>query len=136
MNISGIRPCAGFYDYNSIKASEIRNQQIQASQQSDSVQQEPVGVAMSTQASAQTAVEQNYTQYDYAQQYRPGERHELKGADSDIYSLDTQKAISDLDKDQILQQYQYFVGNKNQGEVTKTADQAAGLPRSGENFFL
>ena len=62
--------------------------------------------------------------------------HELKGADSDIYSLDTQKAISDLDKDQILQQYQYFVGNKNQGEVTKTADQAAGLPRSGENFFL
>ena len=87
MNISGIRPYAGFYDYNSIKASEIRNQQIQASQQSDSVQQEPVGVAMSTQASAQTAVEQNYTQYDYAQQYRPGERHELKGADSDIYSL-------------------------------------------------
>ena len=64
MNISGIRPYAGFYDYNSIKASEIRNQQIQASQQSDSVQQEPVGVAMSAQASAQTAVEQNTAKMD------------------------------------------------------------------------
>lgn len=132
MNISGIRPYAGFYDYNSIKASEIRNQQIQASQQNNSVQEEPSGVEMSVQA----PVEQNYTQYDYAQQYRPGESYELKGADSDIYSLDTQKAISDLDKDQILQQYQYFVGNKDQGDVTKTADLAAGLPRSGENFFL
>lgn len=136
MNISGIRPYAGFYDYNSIKASEIRNQQIQTSQQNNSVQEEPSGVEMSVQASVQAPVEQNYTQYDYAQQYRPGESYELKGADSDIYSLDTQKAISDLDKDQILQQYQYFVGNKDQGDVTKTADLAAGLPRSGENFFL
>lgn len=136
MNISGIRPYAGFYDYNSIMASEIRNQQIQASQQSDSVQQEPVGTEALAQSPAETPVVQNYTQYDYAQEYRPGESHELKGADSDLYSLDTQKAISDLDKDQILQQYQYFVGNKDPEAVTKTADLAVGLPRSGENFIL
>ena len=34
------------------------------------------------------------------------------GRDSDIHSLDVEKAISDMRKDQILQQYQYFVGNK------------------------
>ncbi len=34
------------------------------------------------------------------------------GRDSDIHSLDVEKAISDMRKDQILQQYQYFVGSK------------------------
>ncbi|HKM34987.1 MAG TPA: hypothetical protein VJY54_09630 [Lachnospiraceae bacterium] len=33
------------------------------------------------------------------------------GKDSDIEDLDMQKAISDMKKDQVLQQYQYFVGN-------------------------
>lgn len=32
------------------------------------------------------------------------------GSDSDIESLDMQKAISDMQKDKVLQQYQYFVG--------------------------
>lgn len=34
------------------------------------------------------------------------------GRDSDIRSLDVEKAISDMSKDQILQQYQYFVGSR------------------------
>ena len=34
------------------------------------------------------------------------------GRDRDIHSLDVEKAISDMRKDQILQQYQYFVGSK------------------------
>lgn len=33
------------------------------------------------------------------------------GQDSDIRSLDMEKAISDMKKDQVLQQYQYFVGS-------------------------
>lgn len=33
------------------------------------------------------------------------------GRDSDIHGLDIQKAISDMKKDQVLQQYQYFVGS-------------------------
>lgn len=39
-------------------------------------------------------------------------RHEdfkYLGQDSDIRSLDVEKAISDMKKDQVLQQYQYFV---------------------------
>ena len=34
MNISGIRTGAGFYDYNSIKINEVRNQQIRESMES------------------------------------------------------------------------------------------------------
>lgn len=33
------------------------------------------------------------------------------GQDSDIHSLDVERAISDMKKDQVLQQYQYFVGS-------------------------
>ena len=39
MNISGIRPYAGFYDYNSIKAEELRSRQIAEAQLTISLQQ-------------------------------------------------------------------------------------------------
>ena len=35
---------------------------------------------------------------------------EMKGRDSDIELLDMEKAVSDMQKDQALMQYQYFVG--------------------------
>ena len=38
---------------------------------------------------------------------------EMKGRDSDILSLDMEKAVSDMQKDQALMQYQYFVGDSN-----------------------
>ena len=38
---------------------------------------------------------------------------EMKGRESDINSLDIQKAVSDMQKDQALMQYQYFVGDSN-----------------------
>lgn len=38
---------------------------------------------------------------------------EMKGRDSSLSSLDMEKAISDMQKDQALMQYQYFVGDSN-----------------------
>ena len=38
---------------------------------------------------------------------------EMKGRDSDLASLDMEKAVSDMQKDQALMQYQYFVGDTN-----------------------
>ena len=38
---------------------------------------------------------------------------EMKGRYSDIESLDMEKAVSDMQKDQALMQYQYFVGETN-----------------------
>ena len=132
MNISGIRPYAGFYDYNSIKAEALRNQQIAEAQVALSSQQtkEPQNDVVAA------PVEQNFSSYDFAQTYRPGETYDLKGRDSDIESLDVQKAVSDLGKDQVIQQYQYFVGG-NEDSVAKTSvDVAQQNMRSGENFSL
>lgn len=38
---------------------------------------------------------------------------DMKGRDSDIDALDIEKAVSDMQKDQALMQYQYFVGDSN-----------------------
>ena len=104
MTISGIRPYAGFYEYNSIKANELRAEQIAATQKASSVEAEEVSTETQSAAVQTPAPEQNFTAFDYAQNYRSDETHELKGRDSDLASLDMQKAISDLDKDQVLQQ--------------------------------
>lgn len=131
MNISGIRPYAGFYDYNSIKAEALRNQQIAEAQVALSSQQ----TKEQEVAAPSIPVEQNFSSYDFAQTYRPDETYDLKGKDSDLESLDVQKAVSDLGKDQVLQQYQYFVGSND--AVTKTStDMAQQNMRSGENFSL
>lgn len=44
------------------------------------------------------------------------------GKDSDIYSLDVEKAIDDMKKDQVLQQYQYFVGSSRNLYAVEGAD--------------
>ena len=43
------------------------------------------------------------------------------GKDSDIHSLDVEQAISSMRKDQVLQQYQYFVG-RSQNLIHEDAD--------------
>ena len=134
MNVSGIRPYAGFYDYNSINTNELRSRQLsQAKDEALEVQNNP---ATLDNPVAEAAPKQDFTSFDYSKKYEPNKNYDLKGVDSDIYNLDTQKAISDLDKDQVLKQYQYFVGDKNQAVVNKAMNPAEKIYRSGENFSL
>ena len=136
MTISGIRPYAGFYEYNSIKANELRAEQIAATQKASSVEAEEVSTETQSAAVQTPAPEQNFTAFDYAQNYRSDETYELKGKDSDLASLDMQKAISDLDKDQVLQQYQFFVGDKDSVTAKMTIDPLERMIRSEESFYL
>ena len=136
MTISGIRPYAGFYEYNSIKANELRAEQIAATQKAPSVEAEEVSTETQSAAVQTPAPEQNFTAFDYAQNYRSDETHELKGRDSDLASLDMQKAISDLDKDQVLQQYQFFVGDKDSVTAKMTVDPSDRIIRREESFTL
>ena len=123
MNISGMRPYEGFYEYNSIKAVALRSQQIAAVQNASGDE-------------TQTKRPQTYNAFDYAKEYQPDETYELKGADSDLAGLDMQKAISDMEKDQVLQQYQYFVGTQDTGVKKTPLDTGISALRSGENFSL
>ncbi len=130
MNISGIRPSLGFYSYNSIKIDELRNQQLAVTAQKQAPMQEE-----STGYKDQLPVEQNFTSYDYAKSYQPDETYELKGAESDISKLDVEKTMSDLEKDKVLEQYQYFVGDQAHA-IAIDMNTENRIPRSGENFVL
>ena len=44
---------------------------------------------------------------------------DMKGRDSELSSLDMEKAVSDMQKDQALMQYQYFVGDSG---IQQSAD--------------
>lgn len=130
MNISGIRPSLGFYSYNSIKIDELRNQQLAVTAQEQAPMQEE-----STGYKDQLPVEQKFTSYDYAKSYQPDETYELKGAESDISKLDVEKTMSDLEKDKVLEQYQYFVGDQAHA-IAIDMNTENRIPRSGENFVL
>ena len=126
MNISGIRPSTDFYSYNSIKINELRNQQIMESKKA--------GQGNNDVNSDDNTKIQNDPQIDQSFSYNPEETFELKGVDSDIASLDIQKAVSDLDKDKVLQQYQFFVGDE--AFTIQQKDSITSIAHSGENFLL
>ncbi len=48
---------------------------------------------------------------DISLTFNKQEEFEYIGQNSDVQTLDMEKAISDMQKDRILQQYQYFVGS-------------------------
>ena len=129
MNISGIRPTAGFYSYNSIKINELRNQQLAVTTQEKAVKRESVI------EQEEVPVEQTFSSFDFAQTYKPDATYELKGEDSDVSVLDVEKTLSDLEKDKVLEQYQYFVGDRAQ-KVATDLNTENKMPRSGENFIL
>ena len=111
MNISGIRPSEGFYSYNSIRVNELRNSQIMSSKQAVDDTASQQSIADDTADYEAARARQSFTSLDYANTYDSNASYELKGADSDISTLDVTKAVSDLDKDKVLQQYQRFVGS-------------------------
>lgn len=102
MNISGIRPGAGFYDYNTIKTDQIAKQQVES--------EEKAKVLFAVGEELETDDREDTGALDFAKRYQPEVSYELKGSESDIKGLDVEKAISDMKKDQVLQQYQFFVG--------------------------
>lgn len=137
MNVSGIRPNAGFYQYNSIRLEELRNQQIEASEKTQSVlgqeasSKEDSVLDVQSVRDQEARKRQTFNAYEFAKAYNPKESFELTGKDFDINTLDMEKAISTMEKDQVLKHYQFFVGDRG----TKTSSYAV-MPRTGENFIL
>lgn len=125
MNISGIRISAGFYDYNTIKnegPTEPREEQtVPQVTEPEQTRAESAPVLEPVKS------EPDRGAIDYAKRYQPDATYELKGADSDINNLDVEKALSDMRRDQVLQQYQFFVGT----EQTRLEER-----REDENFYL
>lgn len=132
MNISGIRTYAGFYDYNSIKSQEAKTLQIQEikdAEPKETVEQEEDRQDELLIREIPAKKEPDEGAVDYAKQYQPDFTYDLKGIDSDIANLDVEKALSDMKKDEILEQYQFFVGESG-------AREGSAENRVNEKFFL
>lgn len=120
MNISGIRPWQGTYN-------RITNSAVQAPAETevtaDLATQARDGVSTDAAADRREAParEQSFGAYDYAQQYNPKATYDLKGADAALDSLDVENAISDMQKDAVLKQYQYFVDPSGQNRSRESA---------------
>lgn len=132
MNISGINSYLGFYDYNSIKTSEAEKlTAIPVEASAKKIEQMP------QETKAEEIRNQSFTAADYAKEYRPDAEYELRGVDSDISKLDVTQAISDMHKDKVLQQYQFFVGeSRAQGGVRTVSAANMQAVRGMEDFSL
>jgi hypothetical protein len=128
MNISGIRPAIGFYDYNSIKINPELSS-VLASEKAP-VEEVDSSPAVSEEDIVSARQSQTFGSYDFASQYKPGTVYEMKGADSDIKSLDVAKAVNDMEKDSAIHRYQYFVQAKPEANAPKPE------VRRTENFSL
>ncbi len=104
MNISGIRPAAGIYDYKITKDRELEEVTTLDAGQGPELQKQEY----------QKNNSQTETAFSHTQKYEPDKTYEMKGAQSSLEDLDMEQAISDMQKDRLLQQYQFFVGSSRQ----------------------
>lgn len=126
MNVSGIRPLAGINRIQSV--SEVQN--VEEAVQDIATQESKIDINLNLEVPARDISKQTFNSADLAKQYDSRKTYEMKGADSDIRTLDVEKAISAMQKDTALQQYQYFVGNR----VTETAQ--TNVNRAVQNFEI
>lgn len=114
----GIGPIA---DYNSfyanyripdIQAVELKKpEELLTVAAEDDVQKQPKVNVPDLSIEEKPEKRANADVHDMSLSFNFNEDYAYLGKDSDIENLDMQKAISDMKKDQVLQQYQYFVGS-------------------------
>ena len=121
MGINGINNVQNVQNYNYNNTIPKPEQTAQASktviaevpEQESRVQTSQAIAAKDIQPAEQSAkVSSNAPLDDISITFHKQDDFGYIGRDSDIHSLDVEKALSDMRKDQILQQYQYFVGSK------------------------
>ena len=120
MGISGVNGIGGMQDY-SIQAPDYSRQPAktviveETGAESHVASSEQINSGNSGAVKEEAPVgeqKQNAPLEDISITFHKQDDFGYIGRDSDIHSLDVEKAISDMRKDQILQQYQYFVGSK------------------------
>ena len=101
-----------FQNYRIPDIPEVKPVQLQ---QQEQLQQQSVELnekkVIAEQEPVRNPVGRNADLENISLKFNTGEDYGYIGKDSDLAQLDMQKAISDMQKDSILQQYQYFVGS-------------------------
>lgn len=94
-------------DRNSVQAGQAQKEEIRRQQVSEQ-EAAPSGIDLRLD---DIRPRQNATLEDISLSLNEPGGFEMKGRQSDIEDLDIEKAVSDMQKDQALMQYQYFVGD-------------------------
>lgn len=132
MNISGIGTYSG--NYNSIKLNRPADQQVSGVAPARQPQQaRGEASAVRRQEQQKIRANQNFNSADYAKQFDPGKTYEMKGADSELASLDESRSVTNSQKSQIMQQYQLFMGETQAQGVNQAAMNTQAV-RGVENF--
>ena len=97
-----------------INSVENQNTLVQGSQTQDiKIQQPETQETLSPAQTSRLGSRTNTSDLeDISLVFHKDEEKNLQGRDSKLADLDVEKAISDMRKDSILEQYQYFVGEK------------------------
>ena len=116
MSIRGIGQYGGFYqNYNvpSIPSASVETTPLE--QPSELQKSSPLDASQMGQTTNETSAtesnRQNSSLEDISLLFNKNDNFDYIGKDSEIGNLDVQKAVSDMKKDQVLQEYQYFVGD-------------------------
>lgn len=126
MNISGIYPYSGFYNFNTVH--EARPVAVEATQEAKTSPEDNAEVVATMVVQPDARANQTFGAFDYANQYRPDENLINRNVGV-VRSLEVDQAISDMQKDQALHQYQFFVREGAAAEGTNVI-------RGAENFVL
>ena len=128
----GIQMLTGFGGFQSYyRASEIPKVSEQEVQRQDALKQQSVSISADKNSQQPVNIESYKTEAadnlsgqpdkrsgmadleNISLTFNKEETYDYIGSESGLANLDMQKAISDMRKDEILQGYQYFVGNSN-----------------------
>ncbi len=96
-------------DIKTVDIDTVKKQEEQKSVQS----QETSSIIPSSREAEQRKAERVANLQEISLTFNKKDDYGYIGKDSSLESLDMQKAISDMQKDSILQEYQYFVGSAN-----------------------
>ncbi len=115
MSIDYISGYGGFYnqyrmpEIPRVSVEDVKKQDEQLLQQQS--QENQVQVSQPEQQSVSQASRMANLE-DISLSFNVNETYDYIGRDADLQNLDMMKAISDMQKDAVLEQYQYFVGPK------------------------
>ncbi|MCQ2494058.1 MAG: hypothetical protein MJ104_05600 [Lachnospiraceae bacterium] len=99
------------YRVPTIPVVSVEDVAKQDAQRIEAEKQMPASASSLEDVSLPKARQNNAALEDIALTFNKGDDFGYIGKDSDIFSLDVENAISDMQKDDVLKQYQYFVGN-------------------------
>lgn len=126
MAIQGFTDYGGFCnqyrvnDIPKVNTAEIRKQEEQPNvmeENLDSLQQNYTSQITETDKRSKIANLENISLT-----FQKENTFDYIGSDSEIGNLDIQKAVSDMKKDQVLEEYQYFVGSAVDNSISDTED--------------